>query len=160
MNPAQGQGAYYHVGLNNTWGRRVPLKVTVTTSKRTYQAGGYYLNGLDCGGFVNWVMINGGVKPESFRGMQSTKAYGKSNRDLENLPDYKNQVRPGDLAFTMSGSSTTHIGIVVGVSQKYVYIAESSGCVQTQRYGKNDSSWWILPMSYSSEGVFSVVDWS
>mgnify|MGYP003304180439 CR=1 FL=1 len=135
-------GTYNKVGLNKTWGDRVKLP----EATGGYEKGYAKTNGLDCGEFVLWAFINGGVLPSgSLDAGVGTNMY---TNDLGNLPaDMKSnlssyrsrahvlknvadEVEPGDIILsynTRDGKKTwTHVGLIVGVDSENVYVAEEN----------------------------------
>lgn len=109
-------GIYARIGLNATWGQRV------TAGGRIFES-----NGFDCTGFVNWCLINGGVKPELYNGDGSGAGLMMTMKEAIK----QNLIRPGDLVYTgkpVNGMvETSHIGIIIGMDNAYVYIAEEVG---------------------------------
>ena len=133
-NKVDGEGRYYHKGLyldesrfdsisgsttlNNigTWGcsiYSVPIK-------------DYDNNGLDCSGFVSWVLVNGGFDPGDLgAGFTDTK-------DLTNLGTVKKindsnsidgTIKVGDLLHNERNDG--HIAIIVGIDNDYYYVAQA-----------------------------------
>ncbi len=98
----------------------------------------YYPNGLDCSGFVSWVLYNGGFDV----GDKGAGPVG-GNYDLTDLGDFRylsdqlinsGLIKPGDL-FSTNG----HISILVGIDDEHFYIAESLnhyGGVVMRKYRK------------------------
>lgn len=93
-----------------------------TTVEADYK--GRTKKGLDCSGFVQWVMANNGIKvPGSTAGYSSYSTY----RD-------HSQLKVGDLGFcNLPGSSSNHVGIYAGVDENgndlWIHCAGSSGTV-------------------------------
>ena len=146
------QGTYQKIGINREWGKAVRLKSDKTYNGKTYKAGGLYTNGLDCGGFVNWAMVNGGVTPEGQYNGQSTYPYrGETSNKLVKLE--KSNAMPGDLVFTPKNTrnisdGTSHIALIVGEDENNWYIAEEQANklrLRTQSKTSNSRSWYVWP---------------
>ena len=126
------EGRYYHVGL---YLHESKFK-SITSSTKSgpaiwgcplmeYSEDRMGINGLDCSGFVTWAMLNGGF---------DSKDVGSGNEELIDgeLYDYgthneitkeymkKNTYKPGDYI-----ASDGHAALIVGVDEKYVYVAEA-----------------------------------
>ena len=124
---------------NNTLGSAVGYSQIGRSTKDTY-----YLNGLDCTGFIYWALINGGYIPtrntddDKKYNIDSTNFYGMiagnnatNNDDIVKLHEYdkdKNLIKVGDLTFNNS-EGEAHIGIIIGIDDTYYYIAEETGYV-------------------------------
>ncbi len=131
-------GFYAKYGLNRTWGKSV-------TNKRN-QKGHTGTNGLDCTGFVEWAMVNGGVVANGGKpGGPSTNAYTKDEGSLSGrmksalgysqtrahpISNVADKVEPGDIALSYGERNGTkcwtHVGLVVGVDANNIYIAEEN----------------------------------
>lgn len=135
-NYADGEGRYYHKGLYLStdkyksisgsfagpaiWG--CPLMNFEDTNLFKY--GKKYPNGLDCSGFVSWVLYNAGFDVKDIGAGESTWPY-----ELTDLGDfraltpnliYSNEIKVGDLI-----NDWGHIAIIVGIDDKNFYVAES-----------------------------------
>ncbi len=105
-------GRYNREGLNlgtsSGWGCKIP-----GTSEQ----------GIDCTNFVRWAFINGGHGNKS--PMSSSNTYKTA--------EVVSQIRPGDLMYSPCTSKEgkcasqdyTHVGIVIGVDETKIYVAES-----------------------------------
>lgn len=126
------EGRYYHVGL---YLHKSKFEDIVSSTKSgpaiwgcplmEYSEDRMGINGLDCSGFVTWAMLNGGF---------DSKDVGSGNEELIDgeLYDYgthneitkeymkKNTYKPGDYI-----ASDGHAALIVGVDEKYVYVAEA-----------------------------------
>lgn len=76
-----------------------------------------YTQGIDCTNFIAWIFKQNGLKVD---GVYSHKNVYKLNSII-----YK--VRPGDLILKDKDDSFSHVGLIVGVDDDYIYVAESSG---------------------------------
>ena len=133
-----GEGRYYHKGLYlsedkfedlkvirfgpATWGE----KIINWEEKYHFKRGDYYPNGLDCSGFVSWSMYNGGNDVGDMGAGTAADRTGNNMCELgELIPITKDlmmsdRVKAGDLIGTDG-----HIAIIIGITDEYVYIAES-----------------------------------
>lgn len=129
-----GEGRYYHEGLylhssryNNikykaegpkTWGCTMYNRVSHKRSA----------NGLDCSGFITWVLVNGGFDPGDIGagvspGIKDLTDYGE--KTIFNAKVIKSgKVKVGDL-LSSTGPGGGHIAIIVGEDDEYYYVAES-----------------------------------
>lgn len=127
-----GEGRYYHEGLylndsrlsnvtNNktgpiTWGCPLhsnPINITVP-------------NGIDCSGFVSWVLLNAGFNPGDI-GAGITDAYDLTNTGKKSNITSKminnHDIKVGDLLWKNIAGG--HIAIIVGEDDDNYYVAES-----------------------------------
>lgn len=129
-----GEGRYYHQGLYlhssrykeikyvqqgpKTWGCKMYSRVAHKSSA----------NGLDCSGFITWVLLNGGfdvgdigagVNP----GIKDLTDYGEKTIFNAKVVASR-KVKVGDL-LSSEGPGGGHIAIIVGEDDKYYYVAES-----------------------------------
>lgn len=129
-----GEGRYYHQGLYlhssrykgikyvqqgpKTWGCRMYSRVAHNSSA----------NGLDCSGFITWVLLNGGfdvgdVGAGVSPGIKDLTDYGE--KTIFNAKVVASgKVKVGDL-LSSEGPGGGHIAIIVGEDDKYYYVAES-----------------------------------
>lgn len=133
-----GEGRYYHKGLylhkdkmkdvkNNMFGPAIwgcPLKNQWDEVNYGFRKGQKVPNGLDCSGFVSWCILNGGFDPGDMGAGASPRA-----KDLTDLGERlrltsslynSNKIKAGDLA-----SDDGHIGIIVGIKDGNIYVAET-----------------------------------
>lgn len=128
-----GEGRYYHKGLylNSSrystieypsqgpkeWGCPLYNVVSLRTSS----------NGLDCSGFISWVLYNGGFDPGDI-GAGVSEVY-----DLTDVGErtvitsdlvYSGAIKTGDL-LASPDSSGGHIAIIVGMTDTHIYVAEA-----------------------------------
>ena len=90
-------------------------------------AHGQRRNGLDCSGFVSWVLYNGGFDVKDVgaglaSGLDLTD-YGKRTVFTKDLVDNK-KVKVGDL-LSSGGVEGGHIAIIIGEDEVNYYVAES-----------------------------------
>ncbi len=134
-----GEGRYYHKGLYLSTSKYNDLaaqlmgpamwgcKLKNLTNARSYNfiSGNKYPNGLDCSGFISWVLYNGGFDigdvgagDISFRNDDLYDLGEKRKISLELLDS--NEVKVGDL-IAYSG----HMAMIVGIDDDDFYISES-----------------------------------
>ncbi len=131
-----GEGRYYHKGLYlseskfaeldpagikygpATWG----CKIISTPSSMTKK----YANGLDCSGFITWVVYNGGYDPgdigAGITGVDDMTDLGPKIKTSEAIP--RNSIKTGDLLSTYEHTGE-HIALVAGQDEENYYVAES-----------------------------------
>ena len=147
-----GEGRYYHHGMYlgedkfedikaslagpAIWG--CPLK-NYEPDEPQFIWGRKYPNGLDCSGFVSWVLYNGGTEPGDV-GTGQLPELGKSVEITDSLIR-SDRIKVGDLF-----SAWWHISILVGMDDNYFYIAESlptlNGVV-ISKYKKYQVHYWF-----------------
>lgn len=131
-NKIDGEGRYYHEGLYlnsskyssisksgsgpKTWGCKLyssPVK------KKTN-------NGLDCSGFVSWVLLNGGFNPgdlgAGFTSTRNLTDLGELKKVTKSLIN-SNKIKAGDLVHNYE--ATGHIGIIIGIDNDNYYVAQA-----------------------------------
>ena len=133
INGVDGEGRYYHVGLYLDESRYKGIKKrsagpkTWGCSLYSRPSHGYRPNGLDCSGFVSWVMLQGGFDVGDIgAGLASHKDltdYGKRIKFNANVVK-SGKVKVGDL-LSSGGVNGGHIAIIVGEDDNYYYVAES-----------------------------------
>ena len=121
-NGVDSEGRYYHVGLYLHSSR-----FTNVGKKKNGPAHGKRRNGLDCSGFISWVLLNGGFDVKDVgAGLSSSldlTDYGKRTKFTKDLITDK-KVKVGDL-LSSGGPEGGHIAIIAGEDEKYFYVAES-----------------------------------
>ncbi|MBO5142308.1 MAG: hypothetical protein J6C46_04840 [Clostridia bacterium] len=146
MQPEKYIGTYPKIGFNKTWGDSVRLTKDITVYGRLYKKGYSAINGMDCGAFVTWALVNAGVLPEGSTSYgpgtnkftndtrsgvsnQMKSALGSQTR-AHALKDVANEVEPGDICLTYGyrngKGAWTHVGLVVGVDSNNIYVAEEN----------------------------------
>lgn len=129
-NKVDGEGRYYHKGLYLTESKYSSLTGSTSSPKawgcKLYSnpVKRYDNNGLDCSGFVSWVLLNAGFDP---------KDVGAGFADYLDLTDYGdvkrinsatiNDIKVGDLLHSYAAGG--HIGIIVGIDNDYFYVAQA-----------------------------------
>lgn len=132
-NGVDGEGRYYHKGLYLDESRFENISKSKNGPKTwgcTMYSGpshGNRSNGLDCSGFISWVLYNGGF---------DVKDVGAGLASYLDLTDYgertkfnydivkSGKVKVGDL-LSSGGPNGGHIAIIVGEDNDYYYVAES-----------------------------------
>ena len=136
-------GKYMKKGLNPEWGcskytsiHNGRLVCTKETGSNSCEAG------LDCTGFTSWAFVQAGFDPSIIReSSQSTGSWGNFNASRHkyafsssNLA-MANQIKPGDLVWREG-----HVGIVIGVSDKTIQIANELGPIIVQINNKSNGA--------------------
>lgn len=129
-----GEGRYYHKGLYLHSSRYKNIKY-VGTGPKTWGCNMYNrvshkrsANGLDCSGFITWVLYNGGFDPGDVGagvspGIKDLTDYGeKTIFNAKVIASGK--VKVGDL-LSSTGPGGGHIAIIVGEDDNNYYVAES-----------------------------------
>lgn len=125
-----GEGRYYHKGLylhkNKMQDITVSSRGPAIWGCSLYNGvtGKVMDNGLDCSGFVTWALLNAGYNPPD-GGAGINPSITTDNDDLGTKVAIKtaintNAFKVGDLL-----SRYGHIGIIIGVDEQHVYIAEA-----------------------------------
>lgn len=152
-NKVEGEGRYYNVGLYLHKSRYKNIKKSLAgpatwgCSLYSRPSKGKRSNGLDCSGFVSWVMLNGGFDVGDIGAGLAPHLdltdYGVRTDFNANVVK-SGKVKVGDL-LSSGGKQGGHIAIIVGEDDDYYYVAESL---------------WTLPnvavviMSYSKKTIF------
>ncbi len=136
-------GKYMKKGLNPEWGcskhtteHNGRLVCTTTTGPDTCAAG------LDCTGFTSWAFFQAGFDKSIIRGSsQSTGSWGNFNASKHKYAfsnanlELANQIKPGDLVWREG-----HVGIVIGVDEKTIQIANEIGPIIVQINNKSNGA--------------------
>ena len=125
-----GEGRYYHKGLYLTENKYETLEENASTREPKMwgcdlyanYTKSYSRNGLNCSGFISWVLLNGGfdigdLGAGSTEELDFTDLGKKIDIDLNVI---KNDIKVGDLV-----GIDGHIAIIIGIDEEKVYIAES-----------------------------------
>lgn len=178
VNYADGEGRYYKQGLYLHESKFSDIKATFNgpaiwgcplTNWETDEQFGYYPgmkkpNGLDCSGFVSWVLKNAGFDPGDIGAGETEYPHqltdlGKYTPLTVSLID-NGTVKTGDLV-----NYWGHIGIIVGIDGENIYVAESLqnfGGVVTRLYSKYTISQTfnhvvLMDEYYKNDGNYSVM---
>ena len=131
-----GEGRYYHKGLYlgvdkqnsitqrlvgpSSWG--CPLLNYEDDGTR--KPGEYYPNGLDCSGYVSWVLFNGGIDPGDIGAGITGNQLDMTDLGPINYIDYdllhSGTVHVGDLI-----GWDGHIAVIAGLTDTEIYVTES-----------------------------------
>lgn len=132
-NGVDGEGRYYHVGLYldssryKNIGKKANGPKTWGCSLYSRPSHGRRPNGLDCSGFVSWVMLNGGFDVGDIGAGLAPHLdltdYGKRTKFNASVVS-SGKVKVGDL-LSSGGVNGGHIAIIAGEDDKYYYVAES-----------------------------------
>lgn len=131
-----GEGRYYHKGLYLHSDKYKDLKATFVgpatwgcylknfTNAAPFVSGEYYPNGLDCSGFISWVLFNGGMDIGDIGAGIDNNNFDYTDvgvkKNITNELIYSSEVKAGDL-IGLSG----HIAIILGIDDINYYIAEA-----------------------------------
>lgn len=146
-----GEGRYYHKGLYLDESKYEDIEASMQGPKMwgckminwqddppDFVRNEWYPNGLDCSGFVSWVLLNGGFDIGDKGAGPVAGAYDLTDlgefRYLSNALINSDTIKVGDL-FSTQG----HISILIGMDEDYYYIAESLnhyGGVVMRKYTK------------------------
>lgn len=138
-----GEGRYFHRGLYLSEDKFDILEKSVAGPamwgayiREWSEDNGIIRNGLDCSGFVCWCLINGGfdqlgdIGGGLSEGLPTLSDYGVSQRITMDLLE-SGKVKAGD-PIGYDG----HIGIIIGVDDEHVYVADtlyhSKGLIATK----------------------------
>ena len=114
------------IGVSNRWGCNYKMIGRGTDKQKP---GSYYPFGMDCSGFVNWAIMNGGYYTgtgkqsavPSTDNTPSTSLDGISVTPIE-ASLAKGKAKPGDIAF-----KSGHVAMIVEVSENGYKVAEEKG---------------------------------
>lgn len=132
-NGVDGEGRYYHVGLYLDESRYAGIRKKANGPKTwgcslySRPSHGSRSNGLDCSGFVSWVLLNGGFDVGDIGAGLAPHLdltdYGERIKFNANVVN-SGKVKVGDL-LSSGGVNGGHIAIIVGEDNNYYYVAES-----------------------------------
>ena len=132
-NGIDGEGRFYHKGLYLNKSRYSSIRKKMHGPKTwgcslySRPSHGYRPNGLDCSGFISWVLFNGGFNVKDLgAGLSPGKDltdYGKRIRFNKKVVQ-SGKVKVGDL-LSSGGVNGGHIAIIAGEDKNYYYVAES-----------------------------------
>ena len=130
-NKIDGEGRYYHVGLYLNSSRYKSISKS-TSKPKTWGCSLYDTpvhrnvdNGLDCSGFVSWVLLNAGFDVGDLgAGVSNVKNLSQSLGEFkDSSASLASKLKVGD--FLHSYKAGGHIGIIVGIDEKYYYVAQA-----------------------------------
>ena len=92
-----------------------------------------YIQGMDCTNFTGWAFKQNGLKVDN---VYSTK-------NVYPLVDVVDKLQVGDLLLTPNDTSFSHVGIVIGIDDSSIYVAEATttdkiNAIVTTRLDKNN----------------------
>lgn len=115
VGPKQGSwqiGRYPYEGLNinaySGWGCGIRVDVQGTQKS--------YTQGMDCTNFVSWAFAQAGLK--------TNNVYGTQN--VYPIVDVIDRLQVGDLLLTPNDTTFSHVGIVIGIDDSSIYVAEAT----------------------------------
>ena len=130
-NKIDGEGRYYHVGMYLNSSRY--KSISKSTSKPKIWGCSMYDNpvhrnvdnGLDCSGFVSWALLNGGFDVGDLgAGVSNVKNLSQSLGEFKDSSvSLTKKLKVGDLLFSYKAGG--HIGMLVGIDEKYFYVAQA-----------------------------------
>ena len=146
------------IGVSNKWGCnfQIPTYKDSSDANRKQKNGTIWPFGMDCSGFVNWAIMNGGyytgnkndaVVP-STDATVFTKLAGV-NVDSVKAENAQGKIKPGDIAF-----KNGHVGMVVEVNDNSYKVAEEQNTAKGLRvneysYGKTFTDIVLMDKFYS-----------
>ncbi len=159
-----GEGRYYHRGLYLSEDKFADIEKSVAGPAmwgayimEWSEDNGVIRNGLDCSGFVCWCLLNGGfdfgdIGGGLSEGLPTLSDRGVSQKITMELLESRT-VKAGDLI-----GYDGHIGIIIGVEDGYVYVADtlfhSKGLVATKfSYRELVNSYFTHIYDYTDEYV-------
>ncbi len=132
-NKVDGEGRYYHKGLYLDESRYESITKShsgpATWGCPIYSipAKGRTPNGLDCSGFITWILYNGGFDVKDIgagiSGSLDLTDYGKRTKLTKEVVS-SGKIKVGDL-LASGGYNGGHIALLVGEDKDYYYVAES-----------------------------------
>ena len=151
-NYVDGEGRYYHKGLYLSESKYSSLAATISGPKMWgckmtnweedepfFIRGKKYPNGLDCSGFISWVLLNGGFDVGDKGAGNSGYRYELSDLG-EFTPLTRTLINSGTIKVGDLMSTAGHIAILIGIDDNNYYVAESLnnlGGVKMVKYSKN-----------------------
>ena len=133
-NGVDGEGRYYHKGFYLDKSRFSNISKSANgpqiwgCTMYSWPIHKYIPNGLDCSGFVSWILYNGGFDPGDIGagvtgGKKDYTDVGKRTV-LTKKVEKSGKIKVGDL-LSSGGPGGGHVAIVVGIDKKKYYTAES-----------------------------------
>lgn len=132
-NKVEGEGRYYNVGLYLHKSRYKNIKKSLAgpatwgCSIYSRPSKGKRSNGLDCSGFISWVLLNGGFDVGDVGAGLAPHLdltdYGERIKFNKKVIE-SGKVKVGDL-LSSGGVNGGHIAMIAGEDDNYYYVAES-----------------------------------
>lgn len=133
-NGVDGEGRYYHVGLYLDESRYANITKTMMGPKTwgcslySRPSKGNRPNGLDCSGYISWVLLNGGFDVKDVgaglnHGGLDLTDYGDRVRFTDEILN-SGKIKVGDL-LSSGGPEGGHIAMIVGEDKDFYYVTES-----------------------------------
>lgn len=133
-NGVDGEGRYYHVGLYLDESRYANITKTMMGPKTwgcslySRPSKGNRPNGLDCSGYISWVLLNGGFDVKDVgaglnHGGLDLTDYGDRVRFTDEVLN-SGKIKVGDL-LSSGGPEGGHIAMIVGEDKNFYYVTES-----------------------------------
>lgn len=133
-NGVDGEGRYYHVGLYLDESRYANITKTMKGPKTwgcslySRPSKGNRPNGLDCSGYISWVLLNGGFDVKDVgaglnHGGLDLTDYGDRVRFTDEVLN-SGKIKVGDL-LSSGGPEGGHIAMIVGEDKNFYYVTES-----------------------------------
>lgn len=133
-NGVDGEGRYYHVGLYLDESRYANITKTMKGPKTwgcslySRPSKGNRPNGLDCSGYISWVLLNGGFDVKDVgaglnHGGLDLTDYGDRVRFTDEVLN-SGKIKVGDL-LSSGGPEGGHIAMIVGEDKDFYYVTES-----------------------------------
>jgi len=102
--------------VNSVLGRYDKIGLNIANSNGWGCSVSGWTQGIDCTNFIRWAFIQAGLKV----------GYIYSTSNVYKLIDVVDQVRVGDLLLTPKNDSFSHVGIIIGIDDENIYVAEST----------------------------------
>lgn len=130
-NKIDGEGRYYHVGLYLNSSKYDSISKSTRKPKiwgcslYSDPVNHYLDNGLDCSGFVSWVLLNAGFDVGDLgAGVSNVKNLSQSLGEFkDSSTTLAKSLKVGDLLFSYKAGG--HIAIIIGYDGKYYYVAQA-----------------------------------
>jgi len=129
-------------GIDNQWGCTASHTKDKPCSKPHAADNSYCEYGLDCAGFTRWAFIQAGFDENILRdSAQERGMWGNFNANSYNYAfnysnaTYINQIKPGDIVYKPG-----HVGLVIGVGNDTIQIAEMLGPIYVNVINKYTGS--------------------
>ncbi|MDD2409916.1 MAG: Ig-like domain-containing protein [Bacilli bacterium] len=169
-----GEGRYYHKGLYLHRSRFSNIEYT-SQGPKTWGCDMYNIvtkrhgkNGLDCSGYITWVLVNGGFDPGDVGAGVTENIFDLTDMGIK-VKFTKNIISSGDVKvgdlLSSEGPSGGHIALIIAEDEDYYYVSESlwDGAhtgVTVIAYNKEtiiNRYYWVILMDsyYKEDGKYS-----